>query len=103
MVVVLYLSGMSLAAVRLVMEQLLDMPISGTEVYYILQRSGEAVAQAVGAQVLVTDDADSWKGVADDLGIAHQVCVSHLVWYCIAVGRGLEVFVWTARTTAVSG
>ena len=36
------------------------------------------VAQAVGAQVLVSDDADSFKTAADELGMSHQVCKSHV-------------------------
>jgi transposase-like protein len=36
------------------------------------------IAQAVGAQVLVSDDADSFKTVADDTGLLHQVCKSHV-------------------------
>lgn len=143
MVVLLYLCGMSYTAVSLAMEQLVEVPISRTEAYYILQQSGQAVAQmqqqrlgqvrtqaigadvttvlcagkpmrlgvivdeqhrevlcvagldredaeqlrqwlapvaeAVGAEVLVTDDADGWKEVADDLGVLHQVCISHVV------------------------
>src|SRR5256714_12235293 len=38
----------------------------------------EPIAQSVGAQVLVSDDADSFKTVADDLGLEHQVCKSHV-------------------------
>ncbi len=38
----------------------------------------EPVAAAVGAQVLVTDDADSFKTVADKLAVEHQVCKSHV-------------------------
>src|SRR5260221_1811566 len=38
----------------------------------------EPIAQSVGAQVLVSDDADSFKSVADDLGLLHQVCKSHV-------------------------
>ncbi|MGC8946766.1 MAG: hypothetical protein ACP5N6_11515, partial [Anaerolineae bacterium] len=34
------------------------------------------VAEAVGAEILVTDDADAFKEVADELGLAHQVCKS---------------------------
>jgi transposase-like protein len=37
------------------------------------------IAAAVGAEVLVTDDADSFKTVADDLGLAQQVCKKHVV------------------------
>ena len=36
------------------------------------------VAEAVGAQILVTDDADAFKTVADELGMEHQVCKSHV-------------------------
>jgi len=32
----------------------------------------------VGAELLVTDDADAFKQVADDLGLPHQVCKSHV-------------------------
>jgi hypothetical protein len=35
------------------------------------------VAEAVGAELLVTDDADAFKQVADDLDLEHQVCISH--------------------------
>ena len=38
----------------------------------------EPIAAAVGAELLVTDDADSFKQVADDLGLGHQVCKSHV-------------------------
>jgi hypothetical protein len=36
------------------------------------------IAQMVGAEILVTDDADGFKTVADELGLAHQVCKSHV-------------------------
>ena len=36
------------------------------------------IAEAVGAEILVTDDADAFKTVADDLGRDHQVCKSHV-------------------------
>jgi transposase-like protein len=38
----------------------------------------EPIAQSVGAQVLVTDDADGFKTVADEAGLLHQVCKSHV-------------------------
>jgi transposase-like protein len=38
----------------------------------------EPVVEAVGAKLLVTDDADSLKTVADELGLEHQVCKSHV-------------------------
>lgn len=36
------------------------------------------IAAAVGAAVVVTDDTDSFKPVADDLGLARQVCKKHV-------------------------
>jgi transposase-like protein len=38
----------------------------------------EPIAQAVEAELLVSDDADSFKTVADELGLEHQVCKSHV-------------------------
>jgi hypothetical protein len=38
----------------------------------------EPIATAVGAQLLVTDDADSLKTVADELALEHQVCKGHV-------------------------
>jgi len=38
----------------------------------------EPIVTAVGAQLLVSDDADGFKQVADELAIAHQVCKSHV-------------------------
>jgi hypothetical protein len=39
----------------------------------------EPIATAVGARLLVTDDADSLKTVADELALEHQVCKGHVV------------------------
>jgi Transposase IS66 family len=36
------------------------------------------VVAAVGAQLLVSDDADGFKTVADQLGLAQQICKSHV-------------------------
>jgi transposase-like protein len=36
------------------------------------------IAKTVGAEILVTDDADAFKTVADELGLDHQVCKSHV-------------------------
>ncbi len=36
----------------------------------------EPIAASVGATVLVSDDADGFKSVADELGLLHQVCKS---------------------------
>lgn len=38
----------------------------------------QPVVEAVGAEILVTDDADAFKVAADELGLAHQVCKSHV-------------------------
>ena len=38
----------------------------------------EPIAQAVEAEVLVTDDADGFKKAADELGLDQQVCKSHV-------------------------
>lgn len=40
----------------------------------------EPIAQQVGAQVLVTDDADGFKTVADEIGVQHQLCKAHVVF-----------------------
>jgi hypothetical protein len=37
------------------------------------------VAAAVGAELLVTDDADGFKTAADATGLVHQVCKAHVV------------------------
>lgn len=37
------------------------------------------IAEAVGAELLVSDDADAFKTVADELGLAQQVCKAHVV------------------------
>ncbi len=44
------------------------------------------IAEAVDAELLVTDDADAFKAVADELGVEHQVCKSH-------VKRNTETFI----------
>ena len=46
----------------------------------------EPIVEAVDAELLVTDDADAFKAVADELGLAHQVCKSH-------VKRNTETFI----------
>jgi hypothetical protein len=62
--------------------------IVGTALTVDLLENGEAdtltawiheVAEAVGAEVLVSDDADGFKTAADENGLNHQVCKSHVV------------------------
>lgn len=38
------------------------------------------LARILGAEILVTDDADGLKSVADHLGLNHQVCRAHVNW-----------------------
>ena len=38
----------------------------------------EPIAKSVGATVLVTDDADGFTTVADEVGVQHQVCKAHV-------------------------
>jgi transposase-like protein len=44
-----------------------------------LQEWIEPIAEEVGAHTLVTDDADAFKQAADESGLDHQVCKSHVV------------------------
>ena len=46
----------------------------------------DPVAEAVNAELLVSDDADAFKAVANDLGLEHQVCKGH-------VKRNTEAFI----------
>ncbi len=39
----------------------------------------EPIAKQVGAAVLVTDDADGFKTIADEVGVQHQVCKAHVL------------------------
>jgi transposase-like protein len=53
----------------------------------------EPIATAVGARLLVTDDADSLKTVADELALEHQVCKGH-------VKRNTEALIENLKTLA---
>jgi transposase-like protein len=46
----------------------------------------EPIAEAVDAKLLVSDDADAFKAVANELGLEHQVCKGH-------VKRNTETFI----------
>jgi transposase-like protein len=52
---------------------ILDDETAQTQVAWLRQ-----IAELVGADVLVTDDADALKIVADELDLAHQVCRAHV-------------------------
>ncbi len=53
------------------------------------------IIAAVGAELLVTDDADSFKRVADNQGLKHQVCKSH-------VKRNTDTLVESLKSLAVA-
>lgn len=55
----------------------------------------EELATAIGAEILVSDDADGFKTAADENGLTHQVCKAH-------VGRNTEAWV-TAIAPALAG
>lgn len=52
------------------------------------------LATSIGAEILVTDDADGLKTVADDLGLEHQICRAH-------VNRNVHDLVATLGTKAL--
>lgn len=54
------------------------------------------LAAAVGAKILVSDDADAFKTVADELGLAHQVCKAHVVRNTDQQGESLTAAVGTS-------
>jgi transposase-like protein len=54
------------------------------------------IADAVDAQVLVTDDADAFKTAADQSGVEQQVCKSHVV-------RNTEALIETLRQQIQAG
>jgi hypothetical protein len=53
------------------------------------------IAEAVGAEILVTDDADALKTVADNLGREHQVCKGHVKRNTESLIQSLEPAVTT--------
>lgn len=54
------------------------------------------VAESVGATLLISDDADSFKSIAEELGLDHQVCKSH-------VQRNTEELIASLQSALVSG
>jgi hypothetical protein len=54
------------------------------------------IAESVNAQVLVSDDADAFKNVADEQGLFQQVCKSHVV-------RNMEALIATLSQQLQSG
>ncbi len=56
----------------------LDLEIVQAESTLHAERWIRDIARTVGAEILVTDDADGLKTVADDLGLEHQICRAHV-------------------------
>lgn len=56
----------------------LDFEIVQSESALHAERWIRDIARLVGAEILVTDDADGLKTVADDLGLQHQICRAHV-------------------------
>ena len=54
------------------------------------------IAESIGARTLVTDDADALKTAADDCGLFHQVCKSH-------VGRNTDELIATLSQAIQAG
>jgi hypothetical protein len=61
------------------------------------------IAQAVGAEILVSDDADAFKTMADDLGLDHQVCKAHVVRNTDSLVESLTAAVGAAGDAALAG
>jgi hypothetical protein len=55
----------------------------------------EPIAEAVGAQILVSDDADAFKSIADELDLDQQVCKGH-------VKRNTETLIESLQSEAMS-
>lgn len=58
--------------------ELLDFDLLQSESALHAQRWIQALAQAIGAEILVTDDADGLKMIAHELGLQHQICRAHV-------------------------
>jgi hypothetical protein len=72
--------------------------VRGTVLSLDLLPNGEAatltawvqdLASVLGAEVLVSDDADGFKTAADDAGLLHQVCTAHVGRNTDAWGEGM--------------
>lgn len=57
---------------------LLGLDIVVSENSEAVRKIVEQVAEQVEAEVLVSDDLDAYKNVADELGLDHQICRSHV-------------------------
>lgn len=58
--------------------ELLGITIEESENYDDVLQAVQEVADVVGAEVIVSDDLDVYKKVADTLGLEHQICHNHV-------------------------
>ena len=56
---------------------LLDIEVLDNEETDTIQAWLQPLLELVGAEVLITDDQDGFKAVADDAGVKHQICQQH--------------------------
>jgi transposase-like protein len=56
---------------------LLDIEVLDNEETDTIQAWLQPLLELVGAEVLITDDQDGFKAVADDAGVNHQICQQH--------------------------
>ncbi len=68
----------------------------------ILQTWVEPIAKTVGAHILVSDDADAFKHVADKIGLDQQVCKSHVVRNTEELITALRQSIETGKDTSLS-
>lgn len=59
-------------------QELLGLELVASENEPEMEETLRKIAQEVGAEVLVSDDLASYKGVADELGLEHQICRKHV-------------------------
>ena len=57
---------------------MLDIEIVENEETETLQRWLDPLLKLVGAEVLITDDQDAFKTIADEAGVSHQICRQHV-------------------------
>lgn len=68
----------------------------------VLQKWIEPIADSVGAEVMVSDDADAFKPVADKAGLDHQVCKSHVVRNTDELITSIRQMIETGKDTSLT-
>jgi transposase-like protein len=59
--------------------ELLGLDITASESAEEIEPFIREIAEQVEAEILVSDDFDTYKNIADNAGLAHQICQSHIV------------------------